>query len=109
MGVLNRIQDGSMKGNFKLAAVVNASIKNMYTAILSATKSNQKVIKLAIAGFKRCKTKMWKNYGAAIPLEKKHWILKHIYPKCIRAEHKLRLSNSSLENIQDVQRYVHKF
>lgn len=106
--VLNRIQDGSMKGNFKLAAVVNASIKNMYTAILSATKSNQKVIKLAIAGFKRCKTKMWKNYGAAIPLEKKHWILKHIYPKCIRAEHKLRLLNSKVWKTYKMSRDMYK-
>jgi len=106
--VLNRIQDGSMKGNFKLAAVVNASIKNMYTAILSATKSNQKVIKLAIAAFKRCKTKMWKNYGAAIPLEKKHWILKHIYPKCIRAEHKLRLLNSKVWKTYKMSRDMYK-
>jgi len=106
--VLNRIKDGSLKGNFKLAAVINASIKNMYTAILSATKSNQKTMKLSIAAFKRCKTKMWRNYGAAIPLEKKHWILKHIYPKCIRAERKLRLLNSKVWKTYKLSRDMHK-
>lgn len=106
--VLNRLKDGSLKGNFKLAAVINASIKNMYTAILSATKSNQKTMKLSIAAFKRCKTKMWKNYGAAIPLEKKHWILKHIYPKCIRAERKLRLMNSKVWKTYKLARDMYK-
>lgn len=106
--VLARIKDGSFKGNFKLAAVVNASIKNMFTAILSATKANQKIIKLNIAAFKRCKTKMWRNYGAAIPLEKKHWILKHIYPKCIRAENKLRLLNSKVWKSYKLSRDMYK-
>jgi hypothetical protein len=95
--VLARIKDGSFKGNFKLAAVVNASIKNMFTAIISATSSNQKLIIKSIAAFKKCKVSMWSNYGKALPLEKKHWILKNVYPKCIRAENILALENKKVE------------
>merc|ERR1712008_406582 len=29
---------------------------------------------------------MWRNYGRALPYEKRYWQLKTIYPKCIKAE-----------------------
>merc|ERR1712129_618031 len=43
-------------------------------------------MKLSIKAFKKCKTKMWRNYGRALPYEKRYWQLKTIYPKCIKAE-----------------------
>jgi len=94
--VLNRIQDGTLKGDAKLAGIINASIKNMYTGIISATASNQKLIIKSIAAFKKCKVSMWGNYGKALPFEKKFWILKNIYPKCITAEDKLKLENQKV-------------
>merc|ERR1712048_999839 len=68
-------------------------IKNMEKAILAATNANQRLMKLSILAFKKCKTKMWKNYGRALPYEKRYWQLKTIYPKCIKAEYKLRLQS----------------
>merc|ERR1711956_50738 len=75
-----------MGGDKKLSAVINGSIKNMEKAILAATNANQKLMKLSIKAFKKCKTKMWRNYGRALPYEKRYWQLKTIYPKCIKAE-----------------------
>jgi len=91
--LVNKIRDGSLKGDTKVAAVINASIKNMYMAIISATGSNQKLIKKSIQAFKRCKFKMWKNYAKALPLEKNYQIYEEIYPKCIHAEKKLKLQH----------------
>jgi len=91
--VLSKIRDGKLEGDAKLAGIINKSIKNMYTSIISTTASNQKLIVKSILAFKKCKVDMWSNYGKALPLEKKHWILKNIYPKCIRAENKLALDN----------------
>jgi len=84
--VLKRLRDGDYKGDKKLSAVINGSIKNMEKAILAATNANQKLMKLSIKAFKKCKTKMWRNYGRALPYEKRYWQLKTIYPKCIKAE-----------------------
>merc|ERR1712127_342966 len=84
--VLNRLKENDFKGDKKLTAVINGSIKNMMKAILAATNANQKLMKLSILAFKKCKTKMWRNYGRALPYEKRYWQLKTIYPKCIRAE-----------------------
>jgi len=84
--VLKSLQENGYKGDTKLAAVINGSIKNMMKAILSATASNQKLMKLSIKAFKKCKTTMWENYGRALPYEHRYWQLKTIYPKCIKAE-----------------------
>jgi len=84
--VLSRLRENDYKGDKKLAAVINGSIKNMMKAILSATASNQKLMKLSIKAFKKCKTTMWENYGRALPYEHRYWQLKTIYPKCIKAE-----------------------
>jgi len=84
--VLKRLREGDYKGDKKLSAVINGSIKNMEKAILAATAANQKLMKDSIKAFKKCKTRMWRNYGRALPYEKRYWQLKTIYPKCIRAE-----------------------
>jgi len=84
--VLNSLRENNYKGDKKLSAVINGSIKNMEKAILSATSSNQKLMKLSIQAFKKCKTTMWRNYGRALPYEKRYWQLKTMYPKCIKAE-----------------------
>jgi len=89
--VLNRVKDGTLKGDVKLVASVNASIKKMYTSILAATGSNQKLMRDSVNAFKKCKTSMWSNFRRAIPLEKKHWMIARVYPKCIIAENALRL------------------
>jgi len=89
--VLKRLRESDFKGDKKLAAVIGAAIKTMEKAIISATASNQKLMKLSIRAFKKCKLKMWKNYGRAAPYEKRYWQLKTIYPKCIRAENRLKL------------------
>jgi len=89
--VLNRLKESDFKGDAKLTAVINGSIKNMMKAILAATNANQKLMKLSVLAFKKCKTKMWRNYGRALPYEKRYWQMKTIYPKCIRAENKLKL------------------
>merc|ERR1712008_191133 len=86
-----RLRESDFKGDKKLAAVIGAAIKTMEKAIISATASNQKLMKLSIRAFKKCKLKMWKNYGRAAPYEKRYWQLKTIYPKCIRAENRLKL------------------
>merc|ERR1712008_638911 len=67
--VLKRLRETDYKGDKKLSAVINGSIKNMEKAILAATNANQKLMKDSIKAFKKCKTKMWR-----------------IYPKCIKAE-----------------------
>jgi len=97
--VLSKIRNGKLEGDVKLAGIINKSIKNMYTSIISATASNQKLIVKSILAFKKCKVDMWSNYGKALPFEKKHWILKNIYPKCIRAEEKLALDNQGVEAV----------
>merc|ERR1712008_185956 len=89
--VLNRLKENDFKGDKKLSAVINGSIKNMEKAILAATNANQKLMKLSVLAFKKCETKMWRNYGRALPYEKRDWQMKTIYPKCIRAENKLKL------------------
>merc|ERR1712008_246762 len=84
--VLKRLRETDYKGDKKLSAVINGGIKNMEKAILAATNANQKLMKDSIKAFKKCKTKMWRNYGRAIPYERRYWELKRIYPKCIKAE-----------------------
>merc|ERR1719242_190626 len=86
--VMARVKDG-VGGNDNLTATINASIKQMRTAILAATAANQKTIILDIKAFKLCKTKMWKSYDKAVPVEGAFWVLGEIYPKCISAEKKL--------------------
>jgi len=86
--VMARVREG-VGGNNNLTATINASIKQMRTAILAATAANQKTIILDIKAFKLCKTKMWKSYDKAVPVEGAFWALGEIYPKCISAEKKL--------------------
>jgi hypothetical protein len=95
--VLNRVKDGTLKGDVKLVATVNASIKKMFTSILSATGSNQKLMRDSIKAFNKCKTRMWGNYKRAMPLEKKHWMIARVYPKCIRAENALKLESDRVK------------
>jgi len=94
--VLNRLKENDFKGDKKLSAVINGSIQNMNKAILAATNANQKLMTLSVLAFKKCKTKMWKNYDRAIPYEYRHWELSTIYPRCIRAENKLKLQKNSV-------------
>jgi len=88
--VMARVRDG-VGGNDNLTATINASIKQMRTAILAATSANQKTIILDIKAFKLCKTKMWKSYDKAVPVEGAFWVLGEIYPKCTSAEKKLNV------------------
>jgi hypothetical protein len=105
--VLNRLKENDFKGDKKLTAVINGSIKNMMKAILATTNANQKLMKLSILAFKKCKTKMWRNYGRALPYEKRYWQLKTIYPKCIRAENKLKLQKLKVWKIYKKARDIH--
>jgi len=88
--VMAKVREGA-GGNNNLTATINASIKQMYTAILAETKANQKRIIDDIKAFSLCKAGMWKSYYKTIPVEKEFWILGKIYPKCITAERKLNV------------------
>lgn len=95
--VLNRVKDGTLKGDVKLTNSVNASIKKMFTSIIAATGSNQKLMRASVRAFKKCKTNMWANYRRALPLEKKHFMIARVYPKCITAENALRLEQKRVK------------
>merc|ERR1712129_294418 len=88
--VMAKLREGA-GGNNNLTATINASIKQMYTAILAETKANQKRIIDDIKAFSVCKAGMWKSYYKTIPVEKEFWILGKIYPKCLNAERKLNV------------------
>merc|ERR1712027_77689 len=80
----------------------------MMKAILSATASNQKLMKESIKAFKKCKTTMWRNYGRALPYEKRYWQLKTIYPKCKSRKILEPQPHQSLESVQESQKHVHQ-
>lgn len=88
--VMAKVREGA-GGNNNLTATINASVKEMYKAILAATKSNQNTIIADIKAFSLCKAGMWKSYYKTIPVEKDFWILGKIYPKCLNAERKLNV------------------
>jgi len=88
--VMARVRDGLL-GDDNLTATINASIKSYYAGIISTTASNQRKIIDDIKAFLKCKTKMQSTYDKTIPVEKDFWALGKIYPKCIRAENKLKL------------------
>jgi hypothetical protein len=95
--VMARVRDGLL-GDDNLTATINASIASYYAGIISATAANQKKIILDIKAFLKCKTKMQSTYDKAIPVEKDFWILGEIYPKCIRAENKLKLDKDKVDS-----------
>ena len=87
--VMARVRDEKVEGNDKIAKTLNATVKTFYASIISSTAANQRTIVRNVRAFKRCKTSMWSKYKKAIPMERDHWIMGLIYPKCIRAEKKL--------------------
>jgi len=101
--VMARIRDG-LGGDDKMVTTINASIKSMYTALIGYTAANQKKIILDIKAFSACKLKMWKSYDEAIPIEKEFWVLSEIYPKCTKAESKLKTYKTKSDKIYDTQK-----
>jgi len=89
--VMARVREGKLFGDDKLSSTINASVKSMYAGIVATTAANQKTIIDDIKAFEKCKTTMWRNYDKAIPIERDHWIMGLIYPKCINAENTLKL------------------
>jgi len=89
--VMTGVIEGKLEGDDMLSSSLNASVKAMYAGIVATTAANQKTIIDDIKAFEMCKTAMWRKYDKAIPIERDHWIMGVIYPKCIRAENKLKL------------------
>merc|ERR1711953_1636811 len=89
--VMARVRDDKVMGDNKLTKTLNASVKTFYASIIATTAANQKTIVLNIKAFEKCKTTMWRKYDKAIPIERDHWIMGLIYPKCIAAEEKLKM------------------
>jgi len=59
--VLSKIRDGKLEGDVKLAGIINKSIKNMYTSIVSATASSQKLIIKSILAFTKITGKLFRS------------------------------------------------
>jgi hypothetical protein len=89
--VMSRVMDDKVEGNDKMAKTLNSTVKTFQTSIIASTAANQKTIILNVLAFKKCKTSMWNQYKKAIPRERDFWIMGHLYPKCIRAEDKLKI------------------
>jgi len=89
--VMARVRDEKVEGNDKIAKTLNATVKTFFASIISQTAANQRTIVSNVRAFKRCKTSMWSKYKKAIPMERDHWIMGLVYPKCIRAENKLEI------------------
>jgi len=100
--VMARVREG-LGGDNKLTATINASVKQMFSAIMVTTKANQAKINLDIKAFLACKTGMWKNYFKAIPMEKDFDILGKIYPKCSIAVSKLQVKSLASDKIYKTQ------
>jgi len=102
--VMAKVREGKDQGNDKLSDMLNASVKTFYSSIIAATSANQKQIILNVKAFLKCKTTMWRKYDKAIPMERDHWIMGLIYPKCIKAEDKLKIqkqkNDKELENVE---------
>merc|ERR1712012_464000 len=101
--VMAKVREG-LGGDDKMTATINASVKQMYTAIIATTAANQKKIILDIKAFLLCKTKMWKSYDKAVPLEKDFWVLGHIYPRCTSAESKLKVISTKSDKLYTTQK-----
>merc|ERR1712156_708059 len=86
-------RDDKVFGDNKLTKTLNASVKTFYSSIIATTAANQKQIILNIKAFEKCKITMWRKYDKAIPVERDHWIMGLIYPKCIKAEDKLKMAS----------------
>jgi len=97
--VMANVREGKLIGDNNLTGVINASVKKMYTTILAATNANQQLIIENIKAFKKCKISMWKTYDRTIPVERDHWIMSTIYPKCIKAENLLAQDNGKNKKI----------
>jgi len=102
--VMSRVRDEKVEGNDKIAKTLNATVKTFYASIISSTAANQRTIVRNVRAFKRCKTSMWSKYKKAIPMERDHWIMGLIYPKCIRAEKKLKIRQQ--QNDQETKTYT---
>jgi len=89
--VMAKVREG-VSGDNKLTATLNASVKTFYASIIATTAANQKQIVLNIKAFEKCKIAMWQKYDKAIPAHRDHWIMGLIYPKCIKAEEKLKMT-----------------
>jgi len=90
--VMARVRDDKVLGDNKLTKTLNASIKTFYSSIIATTAANQKQIILNIKAFEKCKITMWRKYDKVIPVERDHWIMGLVYPKCIKAEEKLEMN-----------------
>jgi len=113
--VMARVRDGKNFGDDNMSATINASVKLFYSSIISATHANQKTIIDDIIAFKKCKTAMHDKYDKALPMERDHWVMSTIYPKCIKAENKLKLLKEkndekvkTLNNLWKVQKKLAK-
>merc|ERR1719336_2077553 len=91
--VMARVRDEKVFGDNKLTKTLNASVKTFYSSIIATTAANQKQIILNIKAFEKCKITMWRKYDKVIPVERDHWIMGLIYPKCIKAEDKLKMAS----------------
>jgi len=98
--VMARVREG-LGGDDKLSDSINASIKQMFTGIIATTAANQAKIIADIKAFALCKTKMWKSYDKAIPMEKTFWILGEIYPKCTKAEELLKVNKMKSDKLYE--------
>lgn len=101
--VMARVREGKLMGDNNLSKSINASIKTYKTGIISTTAANQKTINDDLKAFSKCKVNMWKKYDKVILVERDHWIMGEIYPKCIKAEKLLKLKKS--RNDQAVKTY----
>jgi len=101
--VMARVREG-LGGDDKLSGQINASVKQMYAAVIATTAANQAKIILDIKAFLLCKTKMWAGYDKAIPIEKEFWVLGEIYPKCVVAEDKLKVTSQKSDKMYETQK-----
>lgn len=97
--VLARVREGKLSGDNNLTASINASIKSYMTGIVSTTAANQKTINDDLKAFSKCKVAMWKKYDKVIYVERDHWIMGRIYPKCIKAENLLKLKRNKNDEV----------
>merc|ERR1711874_35634 len=101
---MSTVRGEKMEGSDKMAKTLNATVKTFYASIIASTAANQKTIIMNVLAFKRCKTTMWSKYKKAIPKERDHWIMGLIYPKCIKAESKLKDEKST--NDKEAKTYM---
>jgi len=97
--VMSTIREGKDFGDDKKSRTLNGSVNTFLKGIIAVTAANQKQIIEDIQAFKKCKTKMWAEYDAALPMEKNHWVMSTIYPKCITAENAMKTQKQKSDKI----------